>query len=256
MPDDYRSEQARGSEGQPIAEGVAREMSELARTFQAEHDPRILLDLITRAAVDDIPAAKYAGLTLFTGEELRTEAATDPLIALIDQAQYEVGEGPCVQSSREERTVRSDDLTTETRWPLFARRAAEFGIASMLSMQLFVEGDKMGALNLYATETHGFDGEDEDIGMLLAAHAAVAMAADRREANLMIAIDSRDIIGQAKGILMERHKISASEAFDLLVFASQTLHRKLRDIARDLTETGELGYRVNRNPGGPSPSSG
>lgn len=252
MPDSG-AEHDRGSEGQPIAEGLARDMSELARRFQAERDQHSLLERIAHAAVADIPGAKYAGLTLIDGNHLETEAATDPIVERIDRVQYEAGEGPCVQSTLEQKTVRSDDLRSETRWPLFASRAVELGIASMLSMQLSVEGDKMGALNLYATEPDAFDREDENIGMLLAAHAAVAMAAGRREAHLQVAVESRDIIGQAKGILMERHKINANEAFDLLVFASQTLHRKLRDVARDLAETGEIGGRVSRNPHAQSP---
>jgi GAF domain-containing protein len=110
----------------------------------------------------------------------------------------------------------------------------------MLSVQLFVEDDNLGALNLYAESPGSFDESDENVAMLLAAHAAIAIKGGRVEGNLRSALDRRDVIGQAKGILMERYKIDDSQAFDLLVVASQQTHRKLRDIAEELARSGEL----------------
>jgi GAF domain-containing protein len=237
---DRSTSQAVGSAGQPLAAGLARQMTELARSMQAERDPHALMLRIVAAAVADIPNARYAGLTLTSGHGLHTEAASDPLVERVDAVQYEARQGPCVQSSWSAETVRADDLMTDERWPTFSKRAAELGIRSMLSIQLFVESSNMGALNLYAGTPYAFNADDENVGMMLAAHAAVAMAARRKEANLQIALDSRDTIGQAKGILMERYKVSSQQAFDMLIYVSQRSHRKLREIAGELAETGQL----------------
>ena len=139
-----------------------------------------------------------------------------------------------------ERVVSVPDMAGETRWPHFAARAAEMGAASMMSLQLWVEGGNLGALNLYGRTPNRFTEESEDIGLLFVSHAAVAMAGAQKLDELAKSIDTRDIIGQAKGILMERHKIDAQRAFALLVRVSQDGNRKLRDVATELAVTGEL----------------
>jgi GAF domain-containing protein len=239
--DDAR--QARGSHGQPIDSGVAREMSELARTLEAESDPKKLMDRIVAAAIADIEGASHAALSLFTKNRVYTDAASDPLVDEVDQAQYEAAEGPCLDASRQARTVRANDLRDEPRWPTFAARAVELGIRSMLSVQLFVEEGGMGALNLYSEHAGAFDDDDENMAMLLGAHASVAMSAARQRQNFDVALDSRDLIGQAKGILMERFKVDSQRAFDMLVYVSQHEHVKLRDLAQTITETGEFDIR-------------
>jgi GAF domain-containing protein len=107
-------------------------------------------------------------------------------------------------------------------------------------VQLFVEGDNLGALNFYAGRPGRFDDYDESVAMLLAAHAAIAIQGHKVEAGLRTAPSSRDVIGQAKGILMERYKLTDRQAFTMLVTASQHTNRKLRDVAEELTATGEL----------------
>ena len=136
-----------------------------------------------------------------------TRAATDPLVQQIDDLQYRLGEGPCLTSLRDEVTVRAMDLRTEPRWVHFSRAAAELGVRSMLSVQLFVDDDNLGALNLYSGTPAAFDEVHESTAMPLAAHAAIAMKGSKVEGNLRDALDRRDVIGQAKGILMERYKI-------------------------------------------------
>jgi GAF domain-containing protein len=131
-------------------------------------------------------------------------------------------------------------MRSEQRWPRFSARAAGLGVGSMLSIQLYVRGEDLGALNLYHDRAGGFDDESEHIGLLLASHAGVALAAAQRQESLRAAVDTRDLIGQAKGILMERHKITADRAFALLVQVSQASGRKLRDVADHLVSSGEL----------------
>jgi GAF domain-containing protein len=235
--DDIR--QALDSSGEGIEDGLARQLSELARQMQAEPDMPALLQRITEAAVLEIDGAEYACISLVEGGVVRPQAATDDLVKRVDSRESELNEGPCITSLREEVTVRSDDFEKEERWPRFVAAAMEEGIRSMLAVQLFVEADNLGALNIYATQPDAFTEHDETIAMLLAVHAAIAMTASMTESNLRTALDSRDTIGQAKGILMERYKISSIEAFHLLVVASQRTHRKLRDLADTLTTTGE-----------------
>lgn len=230
---------ATGSSGNVIEVGLARQLGELARQLQSAPDGGALLQRISEAAVIEIDGADHACISLVEGRIIRTTAATDDLVRRVDRRESELQEGPCITSLRDEVTVRSDDFESEQRWPRFVAAAMEEGIRSMLAVQLFVEDANLGALNIYATEPDAFTEHDESIAMLLAVHAAVAMTSHTTESNLRIALESRDTVGQAKGILMERYKISAVEAFHLLVVASQRTHRKLRDVADTLATTGD-----------------
>lgn len=229
-----------GSSGRTPADSIAWHLSELARDLEAEPDMAALLQRITDATVIEIDAAEHAGISLVEQRQVTTQAATSDLVRAVDDRQLRLQEGPCLSALREQITVRLDDSRHEDRWPRFAAAAAELGVQSMLSVQLFVEGDNLGALNVYAPTAHAFDDDDEATAIMLAAHAALAMKDRRAQTNLRIAVESRDIIGQAKGILMERYKIDSGAAFDLLVHASQRTQRKLRDVAEELATTGGL----------------
>jgi transcriptional regulator with GAF, ATPase, and Fis domain len=228
------------SGGAPIEVGLARDLSQLARELQNEADSHAVMQRIVQAAVDEIDGASAAAITLLERGRITSPVHTSPVATHLGQAQVETGEGPCVDTSRDDVTVRADDLRTEPRWPNFAPIAVAEGVLSMLSFQLFVERDSMGSLDVYADRVDAFDKSAENVGLLLASHAAIAMSASRERRNLRIALESRDIIGQAKGIVMERYKLTSSQAFDLLVRASQRRHRKLRELAEELATTGEL----------------
>ncbi|MFG2077161.1 GAF domain-containing protein [Nonomuraea maritima] len=242
-----------GETDRPAADGHARHddlavtLTELARTLREEPGVQETLDGIVAAAVDTVPGTRYAGLMVVEGRRhVDTRAVTAEVVRLVDQAQYDVGEGPCLDcldAVHERRTVRLPDMTAERRWPLFARRAIELRIMSMLSFQLYVRRDILGALNLYSREVGAFDDESEHVGLLFAAHAAVAMSGAQHEEHLVRAVAMRDLIGQAKGILMERHRVTAEQAFALLVRASQQTNTRLADIAQHLVDTGELSRR-------------
>jgi GAF domain-containing protein len=213
----------------------------LARDLDGESDPGQLLQRIVEVAAAEVDGTDWAGIMLLEHGQVTTPAATDGKVRLIDRDQHETREGPCLQAALEKiEMVRVDDLRHDTRWPVFAQRALAHGVAGMLSFQLYAREDNFGALNLYASEPGAFDDDAAHVGALLATHAAVALASTRSEANLRTALQSRDMIGQAKGILMERFKIDQAAAFELLVAVSQHTHRKLRDIAEDLTTTGQL----------------
>jgi GAF domain-containing protein len=199
-----------------------------------------LLDRIVATAIAHLPHATCAGITLVSRNRAETPAASAQLVDEVDRAQYAANEGPCLSASRRQQTVHTTDLTSEQRWPTFAARAVTLGIRAILSVPLFVVHEDRGAVNFYSVDPDAFDDADEKLASLLGTHAGIAMTARRAQNNFEIALDSRDLIGQAKGILMERHRINSQQAFDMLVWSSQHRHRKLRDIARNLAETGEL----------------
>ncbi|CCH29512.1 GAF and ANTAR domain-containing protein [Actinosynnema sp. NPDC047251] len=225
---------------------LAVRLADVARELHEQDDPQRTLDSIVAAAVGTIPGAVHAGVMVVDQGEVRTVAVTGEVPAAIDQAQYETGQGPCLQALLEQNLVSTPDLDSETRWPAFAARARASEVSSMLSFRLYARGSDVGALNLYASTAHAFDEESEHVGRLFAEHAAVALANAQQRAHLAEAVRTRDLIGQAKGILMERHKLTADQAFTLLVRASQRTNSKLRDLAEELTTTGSLTVEANR----------
>ncbi len=159
----------------PARRAWAGQLSELARSLQDEPDVAGTLAVIT-AAVSNIPGADYAAITLVTRSgRVSTPAASDTLIEAVEDLQNQTNQGPCLSTAREQVTVRVDDLSSDGRWPLFAHRAAGMGVRSMLSFQLFVRAENLGALNLYARDPDVFDDYDQDTGLLFASHAAVAL---------------------------------------------------------------------------------
>ena len=224
-----------------VEPGLADRLSELARTLEHEHDVEGTLQAIVDTAVSTVPGAGHASISAVRGKrEVITLASTSELPRQTDQAQYDTGTGPCLDSLYDRHTVRLDDMATETRWPGFVERAGALGVGSMLSLQLYVEGDDLGALNLLSERPHSFDEESEQVGLLFASHAAVAMAAAGEQQHLREAIRNRDLIGQAKGILMERFSIDADRAFLLLAKASQAVNRKLTAVAQELVASRRL----------------
>ncbi len=215
-------------------------MGELARWLHRDHnDLDSVLSTICEAARTGIPGARDAGITLFINRhEFESHGATGELPAVIDKLQEKIKQGPCVDAARDADVVRVNNMNTETRWPRFSPAAALAGVGSMLSFQLWVEREHIGALNLYATEADAFEPTSEEIGRPLAAHASVAISAARREHQLREALHNRDVIGQAKGMLMQRYSIDADKAFELLTRLSQESNLKARDIAERITTRG------------------
>lgn len=215
---------------------LAETLSHVARTLQAEPDVDTTLHAIVKAAVEYVPDAEHAGISLVERGKIRTVAPTSSIVEIIDKLQYDFHEGPCVDAITEHQTYRVGDVGKETRWPAFGPTAAENGIHSLLSYRLFVTDRTLGALNLYSSRFDAFDERTEEDGLLFATHAAIALVGAQREAQLGIAIENRDIISTAKGILMERHHLDAASAFRMLVEASQSTNVKLHDAAAWLVE--------------------
>jgi GAF domain-containing protein len=222
-------------------ERLAERLSAVARSLQRADDVEQTLEAIVRSAVETVPGAQHASVSSVLGRRaVHTRATTDDLARAVDAAQHETGEGPCFDALYETRTVWLRDLSKEERWPTFVRRARELGVGSMLSVQLFVDGDDLGVLCLLSKHPGAFDDESESVALLFAAHAAVAMSGAEQVERVQRALSTREVIGQAQGVLMERFKITSDQAFSRLVRASQATNRKLHAVAQDLVESGDL----------------
>jgi transcriptional regulator with GAF, ATPase, and Fis domain len=207
------------------------------------------LDQVFRAIVDlavgTVAGAEHAGVTRLRRGTFETPAATGPLPRQVDAIQYELGSGPCVDAVLDGAVYRSGDLANDTRWPEFGKRAAtETGVKSMIAIRFYLEhDDTLAGLNLYSTQPDAFDDQGAQTTVVLATHAAVAMVAAQRKdqiTNLNQALEASREIGIGMGVLMAKQLLTRDQAFDLLRIASQHTHRKLRDIARDVADTGAL----------------
>jgi hypothetical protein len=191
-----------------------------------------VLTRIVEVAVTHIPGADGAGITQ-TDRRVVSRAPSSWWVAELDAAQAELGEGPCVDAGdRHEPThIEVVDLDRETRWPRWRPRALAIGVRSMLSWSMGPADAPVGSLNLYALAPGAFDTSARVIAEVFALQAAIALYGAARAEGLDIALTSRDEIGQAKGILMERHGVDDQRAFRMLVEASQHANIKLRDVA-------------------------
>ena len=216
------------------------QFANVARAMSAETTLQQTLERAVAGAVSIIDGCDHAGISVVhQRQRIDTPAATSDIVRRGDELQYELGEGPCLQSIYEQETVRSEDLATENRWPNWSRRAhEELGVRSMLSLQLFVTHDTLGALNLYSERAQGFDSDDRHSGLALAAHVAVAMSAAHSEGQLQSTIMRSTVIGQAEGMLMERYDLTAGQAFAVLTSASKDANLKLVDIAAQIVSDG------------------
>ena len=216
-----------------------------------------ILNGLAQVALGVVHGAEAASLTLVgAGGAWTTPAFTGALAERMDTMQYAVGQGPCLEAATAVQwtAVLVRDLQDETRWPALAAQGAATGVRSVMSVSLFAGPSlgrgggqqAVGSLNLYASRAAAFGQSERDTALLLALYAALALAATEAigEAGEQVdqlkeAMATRNVIGQAQGILMERNKFTAGQAFDRLRTASMNLNRKLRDVANDLAETGE-----------------
>ena len=195
----------------------------------------VIAELAEHAAVE-IPGAQYAGVTVTrNAKHIDTPAATHKWPILLDEIQQRHREGPCLTAAWEEKTIHVADLETDDRFPLYRRDALEqTPIRSVMAFQMFIAGETMGALNVYAEQPHVFGQESRDIGLVFAAHSSVAWNAARRDEQFKRALASRDTIGQANGMIMERYGVDAVQAFEVLRKLSQDSNLPLIQIASEL----------------------
>ncbi len=214
---------------------IAEAMSEVAAAIKAPIDLDETLELITRSAADTIPGIIEASISITTRTgEIQTLAPTGPLVTRADHLQYELGEGPCLDAAVEDPVVAVNDLAADERWPDFGPKAAALGFGSQVAFQFRAEPHVRGALNLYAREPNEIDQDSIQLGSMFAGQIAVAMGWARQDATMTDALATRNLIGQAVGIVMERYKLDSDRAFAFLTRLSQTSNTKLHVIASAL----------------------
>jgi hypothetical protein len=232
---------------------VAVTFAEIARTlFSAGTVGETLQQIVDFAALT-VEGCDATGISLLTGSRITTPVYSHPVALEVDSVQYETGEGPCLDAITKETIVFAEDLVEDPRWPVFGPRAATLGMRSLLSCRLFADGT-LGALNFYAGLPRAYGVIDRTKALIFATHAGIALGAAEafedatlslnseihRVENLQEALASREVIGQAEGIIIERERITPEQAFGVLRRASQHLNIKLREVAQYVVDTGEI----------------
>jgi GAF domain-containing protein len=210
---------------------LAMRMADLARTAAAPRSVEDVLSDVTAAALELVPGTDTAGVLLIgKGGKWDSLGGTSDLPHLLDELQMKYNEGPCVEAALDDLIVRTEDFRTDERFPNWSPAVVELGVLSGVSFKLYTANRTAGALNLFAFKPNAFD-------TVLAAHAAAAILASREGEELQSALSTRDRIGQAKGIIMERYNVDDIQAFDMLRKLSQDSNIRLVDIAQRVIET-------------------
>jgi len=243
--------QTGGVVGRTEASELEGSFSELALAlFSSDSVAGTLQSIVDRASAT-IDGCDAAGVLVVEDGIVAPSAISSQLVVEVDAAQIESGEGPCLDASSTGKSFYAEDLLDDDRWPAFAPRAVALGIRSVLAYPL-LDG-QASALNLYGRLPSAFGATGRAQGLLFATLARLALnsaedreSEEKRSGHLTEALRTRELIGQAQGILIERERITADQAFDVLRRASQHLNIKLREVAERLVETGET-------PGRPPP---
>lgn len=229
-------------EDDAVLEISVRSLARMVRQLFDEDSPQSTLDRIAECAAGEVESCDGATVLLVqAGGRLETCASSGPGWEKSDHVQTEVGEGPCLDAiERRSEFYHIPDVGRDDRWPRYAARARELGIGSAMGFLLFTARETLGALNLYSARPRAFSRRSENLGWVFASQAAVAFASALNDAQLHEALRTRQDIGAAVGIAMERFRIPRDQAFDALVKLSQDRNVKLRDLARQVVETGEV----------------
>ena len=216
-------------------------MRAIADSLSGPSDMQDVLMWITTAAVDTVPEADYASITVRHRDmSVETTAASSDLPRRLDQVQYELREGPCYESvTDDEDVVYAAHMRDDDRWPDYGLRAAELGVHSQVAIQLQSLTGRVTSLNFYSEADGAFD-DDRALPQLFASHARVALGFATELATLRGAVGTREMIGKAIGVIMFKYGLSSERAFEFLIRLSQTTNQKLRDVAaRVVADTGQ-----------------
>jgi GAF domain-containing protein len=218
---------------------------DLSQVVLADRGLDDVLGEVTDIAARSIPGAESTSITLVRGNKAFTAAHTGEMALAADELQYERGYGPCMDAGRAGVVLRIDDMRTEQRWPDYTGNVVEIGVRSSLSMPLPYQGSSIGALNIYSTQPAAFASQDSEEAATAVAEAVAVLVANadahdrlgEHAQNMRLAMESRAVIEQAKGVLMAQQGVDAEQAFEVMRDASQRYNRKLRDIARGIVES-------------------
>lgn len=216
------------------------DFAERARSIAKNRSAEATIQQIIELALECVEC-DYASVTVVHADgAVETVASSDQVVDQADALQYELSEGPCLTAAEQGGLWAVAETGTDPRWPRWGPRAAELGLHSILSVHLFTDRTMLGALNLYAKQSHQYSDDDIETAQIVAAHASVGLARTRSEQNLWRAVDARHVVGQAQGILMERWSLGSEQAFAVLKRYSQERNIKIRDVAVHLLTTGEM----------------
>jgi GAF domain-containing protein len=231
-------------------EAISERMSAAARELQDQYDPAATVKTAVDLLVRNVQGCDSASISLVYGKKrVETPAASDDLAAVGDRLQAELNEGPALSTLWDQETVYVPDLPAQNRWPNWGPRLTEAtGARSVLTFRLFTIKDIIGALSMYSTEVDAFSEEDKAEGLALAAHIAIAVLAAQRLDQYETALDSRTVIAQACGLVMERYKLDEVRAFAALTRISSTENIKLRDVAAEVLRTRDSPPGPGRSP--------
>ncbi|MFQ1000705.1 ANTAR domain-containing protein [Modestobacter sp. SSW1-42] len=222
-------------------------LERLGRIALRDQSMATVLQTVADLAKEVLPGDPEVSISLLSNDKASTTVFTGRLAMDLDESQYGRGYGPCLHAASTGELTEIDDARTDPRWPDYGKSAWERGSGSSLSVPLPIQEGLSGALNIYAREPHAFDDEARQAAQRFAPYAGVAVAnmhayetARDMAGHLQVALESRAVIDQAKGILMERHKLTPDQAFQAMAAVSMRANRKLRDVAEQLVRTGEF----------------
>jgi GAF domain-containing protein len=217
-----------------LAEALATAATQMSTRRPVDEVMQHLVNMVQRS----LPGVDHAGISITHADgSIDTIAATDDLVLKFDQLQYELDEGPCLTAIRDEGVVVVNHADRAQRWPRFTERATALGLRSQMGVRLYANEQTLGGLNLYATQVDEIDPEVIHMAQLFASHAALALGHARVEENLLQAMTTRQRIGVAVGIVMERYGLDEQRAFQYLARVSQNSNVKLREIADEVVDS-------------------
>jgi GAF domain-containing protein len=234
-----------------MSDRLADVMAEAARSLHELESIADVLNRLVQVACTAVPGAEFAGVSLARHGGIETVAASDPLVGKADQLQYELGEGPCLDAMAGQTPTVVIDMNAERRWPRFAPRAVELGVRSQMGIEIFRDGPAVGGLNLYAGKPGAFDDTTQHAATLFAVHAAIALDKTMTVTDLTKALQTRQTIGQAVGIVMHRYTVNEHAAFQYLVRVSQNSNIPLREVARTIVSKVSAQAGQHRQPAMP-----
>ncbi|SEC25926.1 GAF domain-containing protein [Nocardioides exalbidus] len=213
-------------------EVFARQLGAAVRDLNAQPDPPHTLQRMVELTPEFFDSCDYVGVSLVEHDRIRTPVASTEELRRLDESQYALGQGPCFDAIRREETVIVDDLAIDDRWPDWGRAmVAGLAVRASISFRLFTRDNTWGALNVYSEQPGAFAQDDVLHGQVIAAMCAVALARSINDDQLASALETRTVIGQATGIVMERYGLDPETAFNVMRRLSSEHSRKLRDLA-------------------------
>ena len=213
---------------------LADVMADAARSLHKLETVEDVLSRLVQVACTAVHGVDFAGVSLARHGGIETVAASAPLVGEADRLQYELGEGPCLDAMAGQTPTVVTDMNSDRRWPRFAPRAVELGVRSQMGIEIFRDGTTVGGLNLYASQPAAFDDTTRHAAILFAVHAAIALDKTMTVTDLTKALQTRQTIGQAVGIVMHRYTVNEHAAFQYLVRVSQNSNTPLREVARTI----------------------